>query len=85
MKLTAWLLAGWLAITGGLYLKDATVTATDAATDTVTATDAAGEDWAFGWDGLAKGDAVRLLMHDNGTPEYPYDDMVVYVGVVCHD
>lgn len=53
-------------------------------TDTVICVEANGNEWSFrGIEDYIKGDLVGMIMDDNGTPNYIYDDLITetrYVG-----
>jgi len=64
----------------GVYPMGATVVETDRVSDTVIIEESNGNTWAFqGVEDWAVGDGVACIMHDNGTPKWVYDDIIVDV------
>lgn len=65
-------------IPGGFYDRQATVVGFDDTADVVTVEDSDGFLWEFyGTGSYENGDAVVLLIWDNGTPDAIFDDAVV--------
>lgn len=67
-----------------LYPATMIVTEIDYDTDTVICVEANGNEWSFqGIEDYTKGDLIGMIMDDNRTPDYIYDDLITetrYVG-----
>lgn len=76
---------GFICLLTGLYPKTTFVEFIDKANDVVFCSDMNGDMWAFdGCEGWQHDDICSMIMDDNGTEDYIYDDEIIVVKYDGH-